>query len=112
MIKQFFKDTPNSVFFWNGLALLLFILLCSMGEQAALPTVLLINIPALFMVFINWEDSRYDESIKIVGYHWWAYLAPITWVLIAIGLILGGLFYIILQGYEYTKHFNNWLNKK
>ena len=89
MIKQFFKDTPNSVFFWNGLALLTFIILCSMGEQVVLSTMCLISIPAVFMIVINWEDSKYDDNVKIVGYHWWAYLAPVTWVLIVVGLVLG-----------------------
>ena len=112
MIKQFFKDTPNSVFFWNGLALLAFIILCFMGEQAVLSTMFLISIPAVFMIVINWEDSKYDDNVKIVGYHWWAYLAPVTWVLIVIGLVLGGLIWVILKGSEYARQFNNWLNKK
>ena len=112
MIKQFFKDTPNSVFFWNGLALLTFIILCSMGEQVVLSTMCLISIPAVFMIVINWEDSKYDDNVKIVGYHWWAYLAPVTWVLIVVGLVLGGLIWIILKGSEYARQFNNWLNKK
>lgn len=111
MIRKFFKDTPNSVFFWNGLALLAFIILCCMGEDVALGTMLLISIPAFFMIFMNWEDSRYNDT-KIIGYHYWAYLAPITWVLIGIGLVLGGVVWIVLKGSEYAGNFNNWLNKK
>jgi len=112
MIKQFFKDTPNSVFFWNGLALLAFIILCCMGEQIALGTLFLISIPAVFMIVINWEDSKYDDNVKVIGYHWWAYLAPSTWAIAVIGLILGGFIWTILQGSEYARQFNNWLNKK
>ena len=109
MIRKFFKDTPNSVFFWNGLALLAFIILCCMGEDVASGTILLINIPAIFMIVSNWED---DDRIKVIGYHWWAYLAPVTWAIIVIGLVLGGFIYTILKGSEYARQFNNWLNKK
>lgn len=112
MIKQFFKDTPNSVFFWNGLVLLSFILLYIIGEDITMGMIVMINIPAFFMILINLEDSRYNSSKKVIGYHYWIYLAPITWVLILIGLIIGGVVWIIIQGSEYSKHFNNWLNKK
>ncbi len=112
MIRKFFKNTPNSVFFWNGLALLAFIILCCMGEQIALGTMLLISIPAVFMIAINWEDLKYDDDSKIIGYHWWAYLAPVTWALIVIGLVLGGIVCTVLKGSEYAEQFNNWLNKK
>lgn len=111
MIKQFFKDTPNSVFFWNGLALLVFIILCCMGKDVALDTMLLISIPAFFMVVLNWEDSRYHDN-KIIGYQYWAYLAPVTWILIGIGIILGVVVWIVLKGSEYAEQFNDWLNKK
>ena len=112
MIKQFFKDTPNSVFFWNGLALLAFIILCCMGEDVALGTMLLISIPAVFMIVINWEDSKYDDNVKVIGYHWWAYLSPITWAILLIGAVLVGIVWIVLKGSEYAGQFNNWLNKK
>lgn len=112
MFKKFFKDTPNSVFFWNGLALLAFIILCCIGEGAALGTMFLISIPAFFMIVLNWEDLKYDDNVKIIGYHWWAYLAPVTWVIIVIGLVLGGIAYIVLKGSEYAGQFNDWLNKK
>jgi TRAP-type C4-dicarboxylate transport system permease large subunit len=83
-----------------------------MGEQIALVTLLLISIPAVFMITINWEDSKYDANIKVIGYHWWAYLSPITWAIIVIGLVLGGIVCIIFKGSEYAEQFNNWLNKK
>ena len=111
MIKQFFKDTPNSVFFWNGLALLVFSILCSMGEQTALGTMFLVSIPEVFMIMINWEDRRYTDG-KIIGYHWWAYLAPGTWAIMLIVLVVGGIVWIVLKGSEYAGQFNNWLNKK
>jgi hypothetical protein len=82
-----------------------------MGEDVALGTMILISIPAFFMIFINWEDTRYTDG-KIIGYHWWAYLAPVTWALIVIGLGMGGIVYIVLKGSEYAEQFNNWLNKK
>jgi hypothetical protein len=109
MIKQFFKDTQNSVFFWNGLALLAFIILCCMGEDVALGTMLLINIPAIFMIVSNWEDA---DRNKVIGYHWWAYLAPVTWILTVIAIGLGGLIWLGFTGVDKVEQFNNWLNKK
>lgn len=111
-MKQFYKTIPNSVFFWNGLALLAFIILCSMGECVALSTMLLISIPAFFMIVINREDSKYDDNVKVIGYNWWAYLAPSTWILMAIAIVLFAVSWLILQIIEQIKKFNNWLNKK
>lgn len=112
MVKQFFKDTPNSVLFWNGLALISFIILCCMGENVALGTMLAISIPAFFMIIINLQDAKYDNSIKIIGYHYWAYLAPITWILMVIGIILFVIVWLVIKAVEQVKLFNNWLNKK
>lgn len=112
MIKQFFKDTPNSVFFWNGLALIAFIILCCMGEDVALGTMLIISIPAFFMIIINLQDAKYDDSIKIIGYHYWAYLAPVTWILMVIAITLFIIGWLVSKVIEQIKQFNNWLNKK
>lgn len=112
MIKQFFKDTPNSVFFWNGLALIAFIILCCMGEDVALGTMLIISIPAFFMIIINLQDVKYDDSIKIIGYHYWAYLAPVTWILMVIAITLFIIGWLVSKVIEQIKQFNNWLNKK
>jgi hypothetical protein len=112
MIKQFFKDTPNSVFFWNGLALLAFIILCCMGEDIALGTILLISIPALFMITNNQSDLKYDDNVKVIGYHWWAYLSPVTWAIGVIAFVLFLIVWIVVKGSEYAGQFNNWLNKK
>jgi hypothetical protein len=84
-----------------------------MGEQIALGTLFLISIPAGLMLIINWEDSKYDDTDgKIIGYNWWVFLAPVTWILISIGLVLGAIVYTVLKGSEYAEQFNNWLNKK
>ncbi|QQO91962.1 amino acid transporter [Flavobacterium phage vB_FspM_immuto_3-5A] len=112
MLKQFFKDTPNSVFFWNGLVLLLFTILCSMGESVALGTMLVISIPALFRIIINLEDAKYDDSIKVIGYHYWVYLTPLTWILFIIAAIIALVFWLANKGANKVKQFNNWLNKK
>ena len=112
MVKQFFKDTPNSVFFWNGLALIAFTVLCCMGENVALGTMLTISISALFMIIVNLGDSRYDENIKIIGYHYWAYLAPITWILLVIGVILFIVVWLVMKAVDQITLFNIWLNKK
>lgn len=112
MIKQFFRDTPNSIFFWNGLALLAFIILCCMGEGVALGTMLVISIPALFTIMSNLQDARYDDSIKIIGYHYWVYLAPATWILLGIGITVFIVGQLVLKVIERIKQFNNWLNKK
>ena len=112
MIKQFFKDTPNSVFFWNGLALVAFIILCCMGEDVALGTMLVVSIPALFMIISNLQDAKYDDSIKIIGYHYWVYLAPVTWILLGIAITLFTIGWLVSKVIEQIKQFNNWLNKK
>ena len=112
MIKQFFKDTPNSVFFWNGLALVAFILLCCMGEDVAVGTMLVISIPALFMIISNLQDAKYDDSIKIIGYHYWVYLAPVTWILLGIAITLFTVGWFVSKVIEQIKQFNNWLNKR
>ena len=64
MVKQFFKNTPNSVFFWNGLALIAFIVLCCMGENVALGTMIVISIPALFMIIVNQNPERIARDEK------------------------------------------------
>jgi hypothetical protein len=112
MINQFFKDTPNSVFFWNGLTLLAFIILCSMGEQVALITMLIISIPAFFMIVINLEDAKYDDSVEIIGYHYWVYLAPATWAFLIMAMTLYATSWLVVKVIEKVKQFNNWLNKK
>lgn len=83
-----------------------------MGENVALGTMIVISIPALFMIMVNLEDSRYDKNVKIIGYHYWAYLAPITWILMVIGIVLFVIVWVVMQAVEQVELFNNWLNKK
>lgn len=112
MIKQFFKDTPNSVFFWNGLALLAFIILCSMGEDVALGTITVLSFVSFWTIIINFGDSKYDKDKKVIGYNYWMYLSPVTWAIIVIGFTVGGIVHIIFKASDYTESFNNWLNQK
>lgn len=112
MIRQFIKNTPNSVFFWNGLALVLFIILCSVGGDIALSVLVYINIPAFYLIIMNMEDSRYNDDKRVVGYHYWVYLAPITWILIAVALTIVLICQLVFKIGDKIKCFNNWLNKK
>lgn len=112
MIKQFFKDTPNSVFFWNILAVLVLALFYIVDKEVVYGIYLLINLPTAFFLFMRMSDTKYDKEAPIVGYHFWVWLVPITWVLMLIGLTLGGLFWVGFTGADKVKQFNNWLNKK
>lgn len=111
-MKQLSKNTPNSVLLWNGLALIAFIILCCIGEEVALGTMLTISIPAFFMIIINLQDARYDDGVSIIGNNYWAYLAPITWVLLVITIVIFTISWLLLKIVEQIKQFNNWLNKK
>jgi len=112
MVKQFCKDTPNSVWFWNILVVLVFILIWMLNKEISLVIYALINIPAFFMIFINLQDAKYDDSVKIIGYHYWVYLTPITWVLLAVAVVIFSISWLIVKVIEKVKQFNNWLNKK
>jgi hypothetical protein len=112
MIKQFFKDTPNSVFFWNILAVLVFILIWALDEEVALGIYILINVPVVYFLFVRMSDIKHDKEAPVIGYQYWVWLVPITWVLVLIGLTLGGLFWVGFTGADKVKQFNNWLNKK
>lgn len=83
-----------------------------MGEQVALGTMLVISIPAFFMIISNFQDYEYDDSIKIIGYHYWVYLAPVTWILLGIAITLFTIGWLVSKVIEQIKQFNNWLNQK
>jgi hypothetical protein len=112
MIKQFFKDTPNSVWFWNILAVLVFILIWALDEEVALGIYILINVPVVYFLFMRMSDAKYDKEAPVIGYHYWVWLVPITLILAITGLILGGLIHIGFTASDRIKEFNNWLNKK
>jgi hypothetical protein len=112
MIKQFFKDTPNSVWFWNILAVLVFILIWALDEEVALGIYTLINLPVVFFLFMRMSDAKYDKETPIIAYQYWVWLVPITWVLVIVGLALGGLFWVGFTGADKIKEFNKWINKK
>ena len=50
MIRQFFKDTPNSVFFWNGLVTLLLIIPFFISEDAGLGSLTLLVLASFIMM--------------------------------------------------------------
>jgi len=112
MIKQFFKDTPNSVWFWNILTVLVFILIWALDEEVALGIYTLINVPVTFFLFGRMSDAKYDKEAPVIGYHYWVWLVPITLILAITGLVLGGLIHIGFTASDRIKEFNNWLNKK
>ena len=112
MIKQFFKDTPNSVWFWNILAVLVFIIIWALDEEVALGIYTLINLPVILFLFSRLQDAKYNPEAPVIGYHYWLWLVPITLILVVIGLVLGGLIHIGFTTSDRIKEFNKWLNKK
>lgn len=102
-IQENWKNTPNSVKFWNGL--LLFGLIIA-GIISLEVLVLLLGLMSIF-AFAVLVDSI-GESEKLDN-HLWLWLTPSVWCL----LCLGALIYIMIKGYEKTiGRFNEWINSK
>lgn len=104
MIKQFFKDTPNSVFFWNGVVVLSIIgaFLWDIDKGYFSIVVLMFSSFALVIHALG-EGPDY----KVIGYHWWAYASPVLWVIIAFGLLT----MLLVEIYKLIEKFNRFLNK-
>ena len=111
MVKQFFKDTPNSVWFWNILTVLIFLLIWVVNKEIALGIYIIINFPTAFLLMTRLTDAKYDDKTPIIGYHFWVWLVLITWIFLILILVVGGLLCIGPVGDKKIKQFNNWLNK-
>jgi hypothetical protein len=104
MIKQFFKDTPNSVFFWNGVVVFTIIgaFLWDI-DKGYFSIVLLLICSFLLLISAMGEGPNY----QVIGYHWWAYASPVLWF----AYVLGMLIWLAIEVYKLIKKFNKFLNR-
>jgi uncharacterized BrkB/YihY/UPF0761 family membrane protein len=103
-IKKNWKETPNSVKFWNGLVLLSLIV-TGLLDLEILSVVLFIMSIAAFAVFLD----DLGQSDDYLDNHIWIWFTPLSWGMLILVLILMG-------SYKFYKgtivKFNNWLNKR
>ena len=102
-IKRNWKETPNSVKFWNGLILLGLVVSGILDFQ-------LLGIELMIMslfTFVLWIGSLGEEGN--LDKHLWVWFTPLLWCLVIIGLIIYGC--IKLQETTISK-FNDWLDKE
>jgi hypothetical protein len=101
-IKRNWKETPNSVKFWNGLVLVGLIITGILSLE-----VLGIVLGILsFLVFILWVDSLGGE-VKL-DKHLWVWFTPVVWIMMILGVIIYG----CIKLYENSiSKFNDWLDK-
>jgi uncharacterized BrkB/YihY/UPF0761 family membrane protein len=100
-IKRNWKETPNSVKFWNGLVLLGLIIIGIIDLEALGAVLGLMSIATLAVLLRAIGDGDCLEN------HLWIWFTPLAWFMLIMVLILYGChkFYekIIMK-------FNNWLN--
>lgn len=102
-IKKNWKETPNSVKFWNGLVLLGLVIsgvvnFDLLGVELA--------IMSLF-TFVLWISSLGEDGI--LDRHLWMWFTPLMWCLVIFALIIYG----CIKLYENTiSKFNDWLDKE
>jgi hypothetical protein len=99
-IKQFFRDTPNSVLFWNGLVLLSLITIGIINLDLLGVTLGILSIFS-FAVLIGANESEIENNL-------WLYFTPPVWFTLIIVLI-GFLLYKFYK--KVIEPFNRWLNK-
>lgn len=102
MIRQFLKDTPNSVLFWNGIVVLLLIG-AFLTREGALATILLTVFSLVLVLNGLGEGPGYD----VIGYHWWAYLSPLVWLACLFGTVV----WVLIRAGKLVNKFNKFLNK-
>jgi hypothetical protein len=90
---------PNSVKFWNGLVLLLLIIVGIINMDFLY---ILLGIGSILSIGIMIDGDNTQE-------HLWMILMPISWLFIFL-LLIGGLFGLIYL--KIITPFNDWLNKE
>ena len=102
-IQENWKNTPNSVKFWNGLLLFGLIITGLISLEALVVLLGLMSIFSLVVFFGGIVDSEKLEK------HLWLWLTPSVWVMVVIALIIYG----CITFYENTIcKFNEWINNK
>jgi hypothetical protein len=101
-IKRNWKETPNSVKFWNGLVLFGLVISGVVGFDLLVVELGIMS----FFAFALWIDSIGEEDK--LNKHLWVWFTPLMWYLVIIGLIIYG----CIKLYEVTiSKFNDWLDK-
>jgi hypothetical protein len=102
-IKRNWKETPNSVKFWNSL-ILVGLIITGIISLEILSVVL--GLTSLF-AFVLWFDCLDDEGK--LDKHLWVWFTPLVWCMVIIGIIIYG----CIKLYENTiSKFNDWLDKQ
>jgi len=101
-IKKNWKETPNSVKFWNGLVLLGLVIFGIISLEGLTIMLGLMSIAAFAVLISAIGDGDYLEK------HLWIWFTPLAWGMLILGLILFG----FIKFYEgIIMKFNNWLDK-
>lgn len=101
-IKKNWKETPNSVKFWNGLVLLGLVIIGIISLDGLTIMLGLMSIAAFTVLISAIGDGDYLEK------HLWIWFTPLAWGMLILGLILFG----FIKFYErIIMKFNNWLDK-
>jgi uncharacterized BrkB/YihY/UPF0761 family membrane protein len=96
---EVWNETPNSIKFWNGLLLLLLIIV-GIINMGLLYILLFFGSLLTLGIMIDGDDSKH---------HLWMFLMPITWLLIFLSLIIGLFYFFYLK---VITPFNDWLNEE
>ena len=104
MIKQFFKDTPNSAFFWNGVVVCAIIGAFLWDTDKGYFSIVVLIFSSLMLLMGSLGEG---PDHKVIGYHWWAYASPVLWVVVAFGMMI----MLSIEIYKLVKKFNKFLNK-
>lgn len=102
-IKRNWKETPNSVKFWNGMILIGLVVSGMINFHLLLFELFVMSLFA----WVLWMGSIGEEWI--VNKHLWVWFTPVVWFMLILGLIVYGC--VILSDNTIAK-FNNWLDKE
>jgi hypothetical protein len=103
-IKNSWKETPNSVKFWNGLVLVGLIVT---GVLSLELLGVVLGILSLF-AFVLWFDCIGGDEDKL-DKHLWVWFTPVVWIMMILGVIIYG----CIKLYENSiSKFNDWLDKQ
>jgi hypothetical protein len=108
-MKLFIRNTPNSVFFWNGIAILIFSILLAISEETRCVALLIIVIASAILLLGGLGEGPNHDPI---GYNYWMYLSPLVWAFMALAFLLYSLTWTIHKIVKRFSKFNQWLNQQ
>ena len=98
-IQEGWRETPNSVKFWNAIFVLVIIITGIILPEAL---IVIFVVGSLITIGLFLDQENIDK-------HLWIWFMPITW-LFAIVAITIGCFYLLYE--NSIAKFNDWLDKK